>query len=155
MRPGARTELTFVERAEQEERIRAGTGRSSVDTHSRLFPQQVGVGDSGGRRMPTNSWERGGEGGGGGNGRGGEGNAFDDHNSTWVNKTVGSGPRLGLGGGKKAFGGLMEKVTHDSMNDIVFHGKYEEQRPSPVSKVQYSPSFNAPFANADNTPADY
>jgi hypothetical protein len=50
---------------------------------------------------------------------------------------------------------MSSKVTKDSMNDIVFHGKYDEMRPEPISNLQYqnySPSYNAPFANFDNTP---
>ncbi|GMI14497.1 hypothetical protein TrVE_jg9761 [Triparma verrucosa] len=70
----------------------------------------------------------------------------------WAEKTIEHGPRLGLGGGRKAVGQMSSKVTKDSMNDIVFHGKYDDMKPIPVSTKQYSPSFNAPFANADNTP---
>ena len=69
----------------------------------------------------------------------------------WTEKTVDHKPKLGLGGGRKASGIMATKVTKDSMNDLVFHGKYDDMKPMPVSNRQYG-SFNAPFANADNTP---
>jgi hypothetical protein len=67
-----------------------------------------------------------------------------------------------LAGGRKAVGEMAKHVTRDSMNDIVFHGKYEDMKPMPVSSHYfvhgqktsgpYNPSRNAPFANAHNTP---
>lgn len=69
----------------------------------------------------------------------------------WTEKTVDHKPKLGLGGGRKASGVMATKVTKDSMNDLVFHGRYDDMKPMPVSNLQYG-SFNAPFANADNTP---
>mmetsp|Transcript_18863 Transcript_18863/g.39250 ORF Transcript_18863/g.39250 Transcript_18863/m.39250 type:complete len:474 (+) Transcript_18863:41-1462(+) len=69
----------------------------------------------------------------------------------WTEKTVDHKPKLGLGGGRKASGVMASKVTKDSMNDLVFHGKYDDMKPMPVSNLQYG-SYNAPFANALNTP---
>jgi hypothetical protein len=69
----------------------------------------------------------------------------------WTEKTVEHKPKIGLGGGRKASGAMASKVTRDSMHDLVFHGKYDDMKPMPISNVQYG-SFNAPFANADNTP---
>ena len=63
------------------------------------------------------------------------------------------GEKLGLGYGKKAHGEMKTSVTKDSMNSIVFHGKYDEMKPMPVSKGQYdTASQRAPFANFYNSP---
>jgi hypothetical protein len=150
MKPAPRTELAYVERAEQEQRYRRAG--SHVDTHSNIFPPQatgpVAPRDDFSNRSAQNTFAR-------EDFESNRSNAHSDHNSYWTNKTVNHGPKLGLGGGKKASGEMSGKVSRDHMNDIVFHGRYDEMRPAPVSKVQYSPSFNAPFANFDNTPPDY
>ena len=79
----------------------------------------------------------------------------EEHSSHWTSKTLDAPVRKGLGGGRKAPGMMQSSVTRDSMNDLVFHGRYDEMRKMPVSKLQYeqsSAAFRAPFANAINTP---
>ncbi|GMI16519.1 hypothetical protein TrLO_g10777 [Triparma laevis f. longispina] len=147
MNPEPRTSLTYVEKSikELEQNPPSLIPNSGIPLLPRFDPSSRSeapvTSTSRTSRAPNNN-----------NNNNNNNNSSNQEWSHWADKTIEHRPRLGLGGGRKAVGQMSSKVTKDSMNDLVFHGKYDEMKPIPVSTKQYSASFNAPFANADNTP---